>query len=378
MHDEQKRTWVEISLSAIEANYRSIRSKLPRGCLVLGVVKANSYGHGALSVARLLETAGCDYLGVACVDEAEELRTKGIKLPLLILGSTPVQYAKWLIEQNITQTIASIESARAFSKALEGAKEGEKLKTHIKLETGMGRLGFDVKRGISPDLLLALHLPNLDKEGIFTHFAASEDPEQMGEYTQKQFKTFVDTVSALEEATEQRFEIKHCSNSGAVINYPSMCLDMVRPGLALYGMYPGADRGEAKLMPAMQLKSRIVAVSEYEAGDSISYGCTFTAQEKTRIAVLPIGYADGLNRMLSNNMDILIHGRRVKQVGRICMDMCMVDVTGLAEVAIGDIATIFGTDGEEFIPVEEQAQKAGTISYELVCTVSQRVPRVVV
>ena len=373
MLEERKRTWAEVKLSAIQNNYYSMRSRMPEGCKFMGVVKADAYGHGAVAIARFMEIIHCDYLAVACIDEAAELREAGNKLPILVLGTTPPEYADRLFELDVTQTVGNIEAARMLSE--KAVSMNRTLKIHIKLETGMGRLGFDVKNGEVSGALAALKLPNLEPEGIYTHFAVP-DELQKDAYTQMQFKAFTDAVDKLEKASGVHFAIRHCANSGAVVNYPEMYLDMVRPGIALYGMYPGPDRGEIELAPAMQLKSRIVAVSEHEAGDCISYGCTFTAERKMKIAVLPIGYADGLHRVLSGKIDVLIHGQRCRQIGRICMDMCMVDVTEIPDVTAGDIATIFGYDGHEAISANEVAEKAGTISYEIFCALTKRVPRV--
>ncbi|MGI5984920.1 MAG: alanine racemase [Clostridiales bacterium] len=373
MLENTKRTWAEINLSAINCNYRSMREKLPENCKFMGVVKADAYGHGAVPIAGFLEKAYCDYLAVAFIDEAEELRNAGNKLPILILGATPVEFVERLTKLNVTQTVSNLETAREYSEAL--SKLGEKLKIHIKLETGMGRLGFNVKNGDVNEVVSMLSFPNLEAEGIYTHFSVSDEPSK-DEYTHRQFRVFCEAVDKIEKEAGVDFAIRHCVNSGAMVNYPKMYLDMVRPGLALYGMYPGAEKGDISLSPAMELKSRIAAVTEHEAGDCISYGAAFTADKKMRIAVLPIGYADGLHRVLSNKIDVLIHGRRCRQIGRICMDMCMVDVTEVPDAKAGDVATIFGQDGEESISVNELAEKAGTISYELVCAVSQRVPRV--
>ena len=373
MLEDKKRTWAEVKISAIGWNYDEMRAKLPRGCRFMGMVKADAYGHGAVEIARYLERIHCDYLAVACIDEAEELRKAGNKLPILVLGTTNPEFADRVIKLGVTQTVGSLEAAKEYSSI--AGKLGEKMKIHLKLETGMGRLGFNVKNGDVSQAVEALKLPNFEAEGVFTHFAVSDELCK-DDYTRKQFKTFLSAVEKIENASNMHFAIKHCANSGAMINYPEMYLDMVRPGLALYGMYPGDEEGGLRLAPAMEIKSRIIAVSEYEAGDKISYGCTFTADKKMKIAVLPIGYADGLHRVLSGKIDVLIHGQRCRQIGRICMDMCMVDVTDLPNVASGDVATIFGHDGEETISVNELAEKAGTISYEIVCAVSPRVPRV--
>ncbi|MEA4893770.1 MAG: alanine racemase [Oscillospiraceae bacterium] len=373
MQENTKRTWAQISLSAIGRNYEEMRARMPEDCKFMGVVKADAYGHGALAVASFLETIHCDYLAVAYIDEARELRKAGIKLPILILGATHPEFTDGLFELDAAQTVASLEDAREYSSA--AVRLGKTLKIHLKLETGMGRLGFDVKNGDISEVLRALKLPNLEPEGVYTHFAV---PDDLGrdEYTKMQFRVFTEATGKIEEASGLHFAIKHCANSGAMINYPQMYLDMVRPGVALYGMYPGPDTGGLRLEPAMELKSRISAVSEHEAGDCISYGCTFTADRKMKIAVLPIGYADGLHRVLSNKMDVLIHGRRCRQIGRICMDMCMVDVTDVPDAKAGDIATIFGHDGQETISADELAKNAGTISYEIFCALTKRVQRV--
>jgi len=373
MLEDKKRTWAEIKISGIGYNYYTMKAKLPENCKFMGMIKADAYGHGAIPVARYLELAHCDYLAVACVDEAQELRDAGNKLPILVLGTTPSEFTERLVKLNVAQSIGSLEMAMGYSTELK--KLGAKLKIHIKLETGMGRQGFDVKNGDVTEAVWALSLPNFDAEGVYTHFAVSDDLTK-NDYTQRQFKHFTSAIEKIEKEAGIHFKIRHCANSGAMINYPEMYLDMVRPGIALYGMYPGAENGGIVLAPAMELKSRIVAVSDYDAGDCISYGCIFTAERKTRVAVIPIGYADGLHRCLSNKIDVLIHGKRCRQIGRICMDMCMIDVTDIPDVKVGDIATIFGHDGYESISVNELAEKAGTISYEMVCAISERVPRV--
>lgn len=373
MLEDKKRTWAEINTSSIGNNLRSMREKLPEGCKFMGLVKADAYGHGAIEIARCLEKLKCDYLSVACIAEAEELRNAGIKLPILILGATPAEFTERLVKYDVVQTVGSLENAKDYSKA--ASELGAKLKIHIKVDTGMGRLGFEVKNGDVSKVLETLKQPNLEAEGIYTHLAVADEPDKE-EYTRNQFRLFMDTIEKIEKASGVHFAIRHCANSGAMINYPEMYLDMVRPGLLLYGLYPGAETGGIELEPVMELKSRIVAVTEHEKGDCISYGCTFTAQRKSKIAVLPIGYADGLHRALSGKIDVLIHGQRCPQVGRICMDMCMIDVTDAPAVKVGDVATVFGHDGKSTILVNELAEKAGTIPYELVCAVSQRVPRV--
>ena len=372
MNDQTKRTWAEISLGAIEHNYREMRAQLPAGCRFLGVVKADAYGHGAIPVAKLLESIGADYLAVACLDEARQLRSAGIQLPILILGFTPAEYAKELAQLRITQAVGSADAARALSEHLAGS--GLTLKVHLKLETGMGRTGFRAYEGADlTEAVQSLLLPNLDAEGVFTHFCVSDGDESVRDYTYTQFARFKAGFEEIEKRSGKVFAIHHCTNSGAMLSFPETYLDMVRPGVLLYGMYPGPDRERLQLIPAMTLKSRVAYIEHHEPGDTISYGRTYTVEKPSDIAVIPIGYADGLHRMLSNKLQVCVNGHVVRQVGRICMDMCMLDVTGL-DVASGDEVEIFGRT----MSIDDVADKAETIHYELTCAVSPRVPRVYV
>ena len=372
MTDLTKRTWAEVDLSAIEHNFKEMKSHLPAGGKFLGVVKADSYGHGAVPISKRLQEAGCDYLAVACLDEARILRDNGITLPLMILGYTPPEYARELAERGITQAVGSLEAAKAFSAQLAGT--GLTLKCHLKLETGMGRTGF---RAFGSDELAdavqAVALPGLDFEGIFTHFCVSDGNEEVRKFTNVQFERFTGSWKKIEELSGHKFAIHHCTNSGAMISFPETYSDMVRPGLALYGYYPGDDRGSIDLQPVMSLYSRVAYIVHHEPGDTISYGRTFTVEKPSDIAVLPIGYADGLIRLLSNRLKVIINGQSIPQVGRICMDMCMLDVTGL-DVKPGDVAEIFGKN-QSLVDV---AALAETIPYELCSCLTPRVPRIYV
>ena len=369
MDDIEKRAWAEIDLSALEHNYREIRAHLPAGCRFLGIVKADAYSHGAVVISKELERLGADYLAVACLDEAVTLRSAGITMPILILGTTSAEYARELAQYDLTQTVCSLEMCRALSERLNGLS----LKVHYKIDSGMGRLGFSPDEAVE-DVSKALQLPNLHAEGIFTHFAVSD--EYGDPFTQKQFELFTDIVAQIESHSGHHFQIRHCANSGAVINYPHMCLDMVRPGLALYGHYPAAEHGELELRPVLQFKARISAVHIHYPGETISYGRKFEVKgHPIRVAVISVGYADGLQRALSGKMQVLINGRRAQQIGRICMDMCMVEVTDVP-CEVGDEVTIFGTNHGNTISVDELAALADTISYELLCALSRRVPRV--
>ena len=372
---DTERTWAEIDLDNIEHNFREMKAKLGEDTRFLGVVKADAYGHGANRVAAVLQEAGCDYFAVACLDEALRLRAGGAMLPILILGYTSPERTPELIAYDITQAVSSFAMAKEMS--LIACSLGKTLKVHLKADSGMGRMGFTCHDGRdpAPEMAEIMRLPNLDFEGIFTHFAVS-DVAGGEEYTEMQFAAFTSLADRLETLSGKKFRIRHCTNSGAMINYKKTYLDMVRPGIALYGCYPDKDRGDLELRPVMQLKTRIYQIKDFEAGDTVSYGRLYTAPSARRIAVIPIGYADGLHRVLSGKLEMLVRGKRVPQVGRICMDMCMLDVTDVKGVSLGDVVTVFGRDGDGFIPVEEPAEKAGTISYEILCDVSPRVPRI--
>ena len=371
MKQTQTRTWTEIDLSNLEHNYRALRAMLPQGCRFLGVVKADAYGHGAVQVARRLETLGAEYLAVACLDEALELRQARITTPILILGYTPTELAEALLDNGITQTVYDVEMARALSDAAAAA--GKTLKIHVKADTGMSRLGWlcggEDQSAAVEAIAQVCALPGLEAEGIYTHFANADGDE---DYTMLQFTRFLDLLEALKERGIT-FAIRHCAASAAALKFPCTHLDMVRPGIALYGHYPdpsceGLDG--PGLRPVMTLKTRVASVKAVPAGTPVSYGCTHVLDRETKLAALTIGYADGLPRLCSDKLEVLIGGQRAPIVGRICMDMCMADVTGL-DVAPGDEVEVFG----EHLPIEDVAALAGTIQYELLCAVSPRVHR---
>lgn len=372
MEPERARTWAEVSLSALEHNYRTLRAQLRPGCRFLGVVKADAYGHGAVTVARELERLGCEMLAVAELNEALALRGAGIGLPILIFGVTPVELADRVVEHDLTQTVFTPELAQALSDA--AAARGKTARIHVKLDTGMSRVGVlahDPDKAAAEAAKLC-GFPNLVKEGIFTHFANADGDE---EYTMTQFTRFLDTLDVLEKDYGLTFEIRHCAASAAALKYPCTHLDMVRPGIALYGHYPDPScrmEGEPSLRPVMSLHTRVAAVRCLPAGTAVSYGCTRTLTRDSRVAVLPVGYGDGLSRLLSDRTDVELGGARAPVLGRICMDMCMADVTDLPDVRAGDAATVFGPDK----PLEELADRLGTITYELLCDLSGRVRRV--
>lgn len=373
MNDLQKRTWAEISLENLRHNYRAIRSALPEGCRFLGVVKADAYGHGALPVSRLLQAEGADYLAVSCLDEALELRCGGITMPILILGHTPHEYCSVLIEQSITQTVTCLAKALEYSE--EAVKLGGTLKIHIKLDTGMSRLGFlcggaHFEEGVD-NIIRSCSLPGLESEGVYTHFAVSDVEDAESEsYTRGQFELFMRVIAEVEKRGGIKFSIRHCANSGAVASYPEMALDMVRPGLLLYGY--GDTSGRLGLRPCMRLVSTVSTIKIYDSGVSVSYGRRFVTERRTRMGVLAVGYADGLPRIVSNKCSFAAGHGFAPQRGSICMDMCMIDLTDLPEVDVGSEVELFG----ERNSIYKLSDAAGTIPYELLCSVSKRVPRV--
>ena len=366
-----RRTWAEIDLDALAHNYRQARARTGPAVRYLGVVKADAYGHGAVQVSRKLEALGADYLAVSSLDEARELRNAGIQAPILVLGHTPPEMTAELIRHRITQTVSAQAKAEAYSAA--AAACGGTLRVHIKADTGMSRLGFLVRgehfAGGVEAIAASCALPHLEAEGIFTHFAAAdEDDDGSVAYTHEQFALFTRVLDALAERG-RTFAIRHCANSGALARYPEMYLDMVRPGIALYGA--GADRERLGLRPVMTLKSSVSTIKIFDPDTDISYGRTFRTTGKTRVGVLPIGYADGLFRGLSNRMSVVTDQGPAPILGRICMDMTMVDLTGLPEVHVGDAVELFGPRQS----ADTLAEILGTIPYELTCAVSKRVPR---
>ena len=371
MSDAQMRTWAEIDLGRLKHNYTALREQLAPGCRFVGVVKANAYGHGAVPVAQKLEEWGADYLAVACLEEAAELRQAGVHAPILILGVTLPRYAGELLAWDAAQAVGDLETGRALSAAAVAA--GRTLTIHGKADTGMSRLGFLCDEAhldhAAGEIAALCALPGLRVEGIFTHFSDADGCEA---YTMRQFTRFLDLLDKL-SARGVTFEIRHCAASAAMLNYPCTHLDMVRPGIALYGHYPAPGMEyTCPLLPVMTLKTRVAAVRDLPAGTCVSYGRTATLARDSRLAVLPVGYGDGYFRLFSNGQPVAIRGKKAPVVGRVCMDLTMVDVTDIPGVIPGDEAVLYG----DAAPVEDGADRAGTIQYELLCDVSPRVPRV--
>jgi len=372
MESTLKRTWAEISLDNLTHNFETIRRQVGPKAKLLGVVKADAYGHGAVRVAKHLERLGAGYLAVSNLDECEELRVNGIMLPILMLGFTPADQAERILKNDMTQAVPNLAIAEAYSSAAVHA--GGTMKVHIKLDTGMGRLGFqcdDAHFDASlRDILKILTLPGLDVEGVFTHFCVSDEAaDECVEFTKIQHDRFLRMIDAVETQGNFRFRLHHCCNAGGIASYPEWAWDMVRCGIILYGTGDLAERMGMK--PVMTVKTTVSTIKDFDPDTSISYGRQFFTTRPSRIAVLPIGYADGLFRALSGKLRVLTPYGEAQQVGRICMDMCMIDVTDLPQLRVCDEIEVFG----EHQLIETAAKQCGTISYELLCAVSKRVPR---
>ena len=378
-------TWAEIDLNAYAHNITELKRITRKGARLMAVVKANGYGHGAIEVARKALENGAQYLGVARINEAVQLRTAGLDAPILIFGYTPPDLAETLIRYDLTQTVYSIAAANTLS-GIAG-RQGKKIKVHIKVDSGMGRLGLLLKEptagnpGDRPttdpvqQALAISRLSGLTVEGTLTHFATADSTDKS--YANRQLEKFLDFVDRLRrEGLEP--PIKHAANSGALIDLPESHLDMVRPGIATYGLYPSGEvnKNKVDLKPVMALKSRIIHLKKVTAGFNISYGITYQTNKSTTIATVPIGYADGFNRLLSSRGHMLVHGQRVPIVGRVCMDLTMLDVGNVPDVAIEDDVVVFGQHQNESVTADEMASTLNTINYEIVSTITARVPRI--
>jgi len=377
--------WSEIDLNAISHNVRELRRITSPGSQLMAVVKANGYGHGAVEVAQAALKNGACRLGVARMDEGLHLRMAGIVEPILILGFTPPEHSATLVAHRLTQTVYTFEAAKALSEA--AAQLQTLANIHIKVDTGMGRLGLlpDSPRisllgkhlpGNAQRMIESIsRLPHVEIEGIFTHFAAADSQDKT--YTLHQLERFLEFLNKL-KVHGLEFPLRHAANSAALIDLPETHLDMVRPGISLYGFYPSAEVSKERitLVPAMMLKTRVIHLKMVPVGFHISYGLTYQTENPTVIATVSAGYADGLNRLLSSRGQMLVRGSRAKIVGRICMDMTLLDVGHIPNVCIGDEVVIFGSQGQECIPVEEMAEALNTIHYEIVTSLPSRVERV--
>lgn len=365
------RTWAEIDCNALLHNFNIARRT---GKKVMCVIKADAYGHGAVRCGRFLERHGADAFAVACLQEALDLRAGGITRPVLILGHTSAEYAALLAANTITQTVVDESAANELDAAARAA--GVTVDVHIKLDTGMSRAGL-LAQGEENGMEAAraaeriCHLPNLHVTGMYTHFSVADTPAEDA-YTAWQLENYMRVYRYLSEKG-LRPETCHTSNSACILAHPETQIDMVREGIMLYGMYPDSVPQKGELRPVMTLKTRVSQVRELPAGTTVSYGRTYRSDTPFQTAVMLAGYADGYPRRLSNNTTITIHGKRYPQVGRICMDMCMANITGAEDIARGDEVTLIGGDS---ITWEEAAEKVGTINYELTCLVTARTKRI--
>lgn len=371
--EELRPVWAEIDLDSLAHNIKEVRRITNKEAIVTAVVKANAYGHGSIEAAKVFLENGANRLAVATLSEAVELRRAGIDTPILILGYTPDSQHKIAVENDIIEAIYTLESAEKLSQV--AGNLNKKAKVHIKVDSGMGRIGFPPVDSSIDKIEKISKLPNLEIEGIFTHFAKADEVDKA--YTGKQFKNYKWVIEKLKDKNIQ-IPIKHVSNSAATIDLPEYNLNMVRGGIMIYGLYPSdeVDKEKVSLKPAMTLKAKISHLKEVPEGTGISYGQIFVTKRKSKIATIPIGYADGFTRLLTSKAEVAIKGKRAPIVGKICMDQCMIDVTDIEDVKVGDEVVLFG-DGTNGVPhIDEVAEKLGTINYEIVCMVGRRVPRV--
>lgn len=371
---QHNRVCAEIDLDAVLYNMEQMKKRIGDEAQLIAVVKTDGYGHGAVPISQMLESVPYVWgYATACLEEAVQLKENGIRKPVLVLGCVfPDQYEE-MIRWNIRPTVYTEEMAAEMSE--EASRQGKDVFFHIKIDTGMGRIGFPVS-GESADAIERIgRLPHVRMEGMFTHFAKADETDKT--YTVRQHEKFV----WMKEQLEQRkvaIQYYDCDNSAGIIDFPDMKHDLARAGISTYGMYPSEEvnKDAVKLRPALSLISHVSFVKDVEPGTAISYGGTFVAQEKMKVATIPVGYGDGYPRSLSNKGSVLIHGKRAKILGRVCMDQFMVDVTGIPETKFMDRVVLVGADGDDRITVEELSELSGRFNYEFVCCLGKRIPRV--
>lgn len=367
------RVTANVNLDAICDNILNIKKLTGEKTKLMAILKADGYGHGAIPIAQTLDHIGVDAFGIAIIEEGIQLRNAGIDKPILILGYTPKEQYKELVEYNISQTIFQYDLAKELSD--EALRQNKVAPVHIKLDTGMTRLGFrDTEESIDNIKKIA-QLKGVKIEGLFSHFACADEADKTS--ANNQLKRFLYFANRLEEEGIE-LPIKHISNSAAIIDMPEAKLDMVRSGISTYGLYPSeeVDKEQLKLTPALELKSHVSYVKDVEPGIGVSYGSTYVTGEKTRIATIPVGYGDGYPRQLSSKGRVLIHGKSAPILGRVCMDQFMVDVTHIDNVKQGDSVILIGRDGDQFISVEEIGAMVNSFNYEIICNIGKRIPRI--
>lgn len=363
-----------VSLDAVAHNFEEMKKNIAADAKIIAVIKADGYGHGAQAIARLIH----DYeyiwgFAVATPEEALELQNSGVTKPVLILGIVFEEYFREMIAGDIRMTVCSYEMAAKMSE--EAVRQGRTVHIHLGLDTGMSRIGFEDNPESIKEIKKISDLPNVDMEGLFTHFARADETDKSPALVQfDRYKKFAELL----EEEGIRIPLKHCSNSAGIIRLPEANLNAVRAGITIYGIYPSmqVEREIVKLQPVMEVKSHVSFVKEIAPGTAVSYGGTFVADKTMKTATIPVGYADGYPRSLSNRGWVLIHGKKAKILGRVCMDQFMADVTDIPDVRPGDEATLIGKDGEECITAEELGDLSGRFPYELVCCISKRVPRI--
>lgn len=367
------RVYATVNLDAVASNMRSMRDNLPASTLIMGSVKADGYGHGSVPVAKTIEPYVFGY-AVATIDEGIILRRHGINKTILILGVTHESRYEDLLRYDIRTAMFQYEKAKKLSDL--ALKQGKKAVVHLALDTGMSRIGMKADREHAKEAATIAALEGIEVEGLFTHFARADETDKSA--YEEQYRRYKEFLGYLKELGV-KIPIRHCSNSAGIVeSLESNHMDMVRAGIAIYGMYPSdeVDHNSVKLTPAMEIKSCITYIKEIEAGTAVSYGGTFVADHTMKVATIPVGYGDGYVRSLSGKGDVLIHGKRAAILGRICMDQFMVDVTDIPDVQEDDEVTLLGSDGAECITMEELAEKSGGFHYEMICDIGKRIPRV--
>ena len=368
---DSQSTWAEIDLGALVHNFKEVKKKVGPDVGVMAIVKAQGYGHGMVQVSRPLEKEGVNYFGVTSPSEAFSLRKEGIKSSILILGPTMLEEIEKIIKKDITQTICTKEMALVLQGECKKLKK--RFKVHIEVDTGMGRTGVPYQRALKLVKEVA-KIPELEVEGIFTHFSTAD--EENKSFTKEQIKRFKEVLEKLEgEGID--IPLRHAANSAGVLNFPESYFNMVRPGLALYGIYPSEYVSRSlDLHPVMSLRSKVIYLKRVKKGATISYGKTYVTGTDTTIAILPIGYEDGYNRLLSNKGEVIIKGKRVRIAGRVCMDQTILDVGEVPGVKVGDEVVLIGKQGKEKVSVEEITKRVNTVPHEVVCRIAERVLRI--
>ena len=364
-------TWVEIDLNALRHNLLAVKKRIGPQIKILGIVKADAYGHGDYEVSRVLLNNGVEMLGIAILEEGIQLRNTGIKAPLLLLGGVFEEQIDSIIHYDVTPTVYDLKLAEVLSK--KATYFNKKLKVHVYVDTGMGSIG--VKHDNAVEFVkFVKNLKNLIIEGIYTHCSSSDEKDSA--FTNLQIKRFRDVLDAL-DTIKVRIPLRHMANSGAILGYPESYFNTVRPGLSLYGLYPSEDVSrDIGIRPVMSFKTRIIHIKDMESGDVVGYDRAYRITKPTRVATLPMGYADGYNRLLSNQGEVIIRSKKASIIGRVCMDQCFVDVTNIKDVSVGDEVVLYGRQAQESIPIESIAKQLNTIPYEVTCSISKRVPRI--